>query len=279
MARSEVDINRLAVVRRVIYAMVTVAVVVPLVLGVPVSFRPLDRSRDLYDEMNNLQPGDHVLLSFDYAPDAKAELLPMSLSLLRHCFRNELIPIVMTTWVDGTGLCKQACDTAAEEAGRVSGEDYVFLGFKPGGGSLLLNMGENLKAAFSEDFYGQPTDPMPALKGVDSLRDIDLAIDLAAGPTVEMWVVYGSDRYDFPLAACTTAVIAPKMYPYLNSGQLVALSGGLRATADYEQLIQTPGAASDAMHAVTVTHLLLIVLLVGANVRFVVNRIRGKEGN
>jgi len=150
----------------------------------------------------------------------------------------------------------------------------VFLGFRPGYQNLVLNMGESLKGAFTVDYYGKPTADMPALQGVDTLEDIDLAIDIAAGATVEMWIAYGSDRFDFPLGAGVTAVMAPDLYPFLQSKQLVGFLGGLRGAGDYEQLLEKPDDATRGMPSQSLTHLLLIVLIVAANARFIAGRFR-----
>lgn len=266
-----------ALSRHLIYALVAAAVIVPMLHKTPCNFRATPSSQRMYAFIDQLPPGSHVLLSFDFSPDAKAELLPMAKALLRHCFHKGLIPIAMAHWPEGEGMAKQALETVSKEYGKVSGRDYVLLGFKPGGGNLLLNMGEDFKNAFPQDVDGKLTTTMEALAGVKTLRDIDLAIDLAAGLTVDMWVIFGSDRYGFKLAAGTTAVAAPMYYPYLNSQQIVGLLGGLRAAADYEQIVAHPGDASELMLPQTIAHLLLIVLLVGANVRFIARRLRGKD--
>jgi hypothetical protein len=113
---------------------------------------------------------------------------------------------------------------------------------------------------------------MPALKGVQSLKDIPLAVDIAAGATVEMWIAYGRDRFGFDLGAGCTAVIAPDLYPFLQSKQLVGLLGGLRGAADYEVLLEEPGSGVAGMQAQSVAHVLIIGLIVVANVIFLVRR-------
>ncbi len=263
--------------RHVIYALIAIAVIVPLLKKWPSSFTATPGPRRVYNFIEKLEPGSHVLLAFDYSPDSKAELYPMSVSLLDHCFRKGLIPIAMTHWPQGVGMARRAFDEVAAKHDKVAGEDYAVLGFKPGYVNLIINMGENLKSAFPEDLDGRSTETMPALEGVETLRDIDLAVDLAAGATVDAWVMYGSDRYDFPLVAAPTAVATPRCYPFVQSKQLVGLLGGLRGAADYEQILNVPGKATELMPAQTVTHLLLIVLILGANVRFIVRKLRGTE--
>jgi hypothetical protein len=283
MSPTPADLLRLRRTRHVIYLLVAVVVVLPFVFPMKMVFEPAASARKLYDRIDTLKSGSHVLLSFDFEPGSSAELNPMAQALLRHCFARELIPIVMTHWSTGVEQAEQLLAKAADDAQKQrhkpveSGKDYVFLGFKPGNVNLVLNMGENLKAAFDKDYYKQPTETMPALAGVQSLKNIDMAVDLAAGvPGVEMWIVYGSDRFHFPLGAGTTAVQAPQLYPFMNSNQLVGLLGGLRGAADYETLVQNPADATRGMLAQSATHMLLVILIVGANLRLLVGFFRRK---
>jgi hypothetical protein len=148
-----------------------------------------------------------------------------------------------------------------------AGRDYAMLGFRPGGVMLILNMGENLKGAFEKDLDGQKTETMAALEGVTSLGDFDLAMDFAAGGTIEGWIAYGADRFNFPLVAGSTAVQAPDLYTWLPSGQLKGFLGGLRGAADYETLLETPDMATKNMPAQSAAHVLIIVLIVFANIQ------------
>ena len=188
----------------------------------------------------------------------------------------------MTHWPLGVGMCEKACEETAREfasAGdpKIAGQDYVLLGYKPGASDLILNMGVDLKGAFPKDRDNNPTASMKALEDVKNLEDIDLVIDLAAGNTVEMWILYGSDKFGFDMAAGTTSVSAPRLYPYLDADQLVGLLAGARGAADYEKLIGHPAKATNGMVAQSVTQLLLIVLILGANVWYFINRYRGIE--
>ena len=284
MPADAADLRKLAITRYVVYALVAAAVIVPYLHELPLPFKPSPWARKLYDQVDKLPPGSHVLLCFDYAPGSKEELYPMSLAVLRHCHKKDLVPVVMTHWIDGVGLSKNLCEQAAAESKtmwgkeKVSGRDYVFLGYKPGFSNLILNMGDDLKGAFARDYYDKPTQGMAALEGVERLKDIDLAIDFAAGATVEMWIAYGSDRFGFPLGAGCTAVMAPDFYPFLQSGQLVGFLGGLRGAADYEKLLDKSGDATRGMQAQSVTHMLLIVLILGANAAFIVGVVRRRGG-
>jgi hypothetical protein len=138
-------------------------------------------------------------------------------------------------------------------------------------------MGENLKAAFDKDFFGQPTQSMEALAGVSSLKNIDLAIDFAAGGTVGMWIAYGRDKFGFPLAAGTTAVSTPELYPFYDSKQIIGFMGGLRGAADYESLTKARGDATRGMVAQSAAHVLIVLLILVANIAMFVRRSAGRR--
>ena len=278
------QLKRMTRIRQLIYVLVASAIIVPfLIEGLSLPGEAIPQAVQFFEKMESLEPGSHVLISFDYDPAAKAELYPMSVAILRHCFTNDLIPVVMTHWPNGIGMCEKACGDVAKEFvdkgdPKIAGRDFVFLGFKPGMHDLILNMGVDMKDTFPKDYYGKPTNTMQAMDGLTNLGDVDLAIDIAAGNTVEVWVAYGSDRFNFDLAAATTSVSAPKLYPFLDSEQLVGLLGGQRAAADYEKLIGQPDIATSGMVAQSFTHILLIVLIVGANIWYFISRLTGREG-
>jgi hypothetical protein len=284
MDNPKVNVKKLTAVRRIIYLLVAAAVIVPYILQPSLPGKPNHWTEIVYDRIEALKPGSHVLLAFDYDPSSQAELQPMSRAILLHCFKKDIIPVVMApNMPQAVSLMVQTCKDAAQECQKKwdkqkqPGRDYVVLGFRPGGSMLLLKMGENLKDAFEKDYYGNPTRDMKALAGLDSLKDLDFAVDLTAVGSVTDWIAYGSDRFDFPLAVGTTAVQAPDMYPWLQSKQIVGFLGGLRGAADYEILLNAPGKPGLGilgMPSQSAAHVLLIVLILGANVRFIAGRLR-----
>ncbi|HPD14295.1 MAG TPA: hypothetical protein PLE19_05065 [Planctomycetota bacterium] len=279
MSQPDNTLRRTLLARRVVYVLLAGAIILTALGKLQMKVVPAPLSRKVYERLEALPEGSPILFSFDYDPSAKEELYPMSQALLRHAFRRNLRPLVMTFWLNGVGLCKELVERTAKEAGKESGRDFVFLAYKPGGSNLLLNMGESLKGAFDKDFYGKPTEAMPALEGVDSLRDIPVVVGIAAGSTTEMWIAYGRDRFGFDLGAGCTAVIAPDLYPFLQSDQLFGLLGGLRGAADYEVLIGKPDTGVKGMPLQSVAHILIIVLIVAANVYVFAGRRSRRQGD
>jgi hypothetical protein len=71
-----------------------------------------------------------------------------------------------------------------------------------------------------------------------------------------------------------TAVTAPEMYPYLQSGQLVGLLAGMKGAGEYEQLVARPGLGTAGMVAQSSVHLMVVIFIVFANVVFVIEKAR-----
>ncbi len=278
---SDAELRWQLMIRRIIHLLLPIVVMVPFLCEIDMPGKPSPLVKQIYYDLEALEPGSVVLFSLDFDPGSQAELAPMTVAALRQCFKNDLHPIVMTHWFSGLGLHKRLLEETAEEFApdKKSGRDYVLLGFRPGGQSVILSMGDSITGAFDKDYYGKITEGMDALKDVDSLRDIDYALVLSAGGTIDgMWIPYGSDRYGFPIGAGCTAVMAPDLYPFEQSKQITGIIGGLRGAADYEVLVGAPDDATSAMAAQSFAHLYIIGLVIVANIEeFVRKRSKKRE--
>jgi len=261
--------------RRIIFAIITVAVIASLIVKFELPIPASEPVQGIYEKIDSLPQGSCVMISFDYDPSSKEELQPMAIAFLHHCFSRGLKVIGMTHYTGAPGLADLAMNSVAKQYQKNYGEDYVFLGYKPGGASLIINMGENLYTAFPKDFYGKDTATLPALQGVDSLRQISYLFDLAAGTTIETWLVYGKEKYKFEMGAGCTAVMGPDMYPFLQSKQLNGLLGGLKGAAEYEALVNKKANAVSGMRPQSVVHVIIIIFVIFGNVVFFISKRSG----
>jgi hypothetical protein len=253
--------------RRIIFLLIGLCTLVPLLYPVGLAIKVSPEVRGVYDYIDSLPEGSVFLLSLDFDPASKPELYPQAIALLRHAFQKNLRVIGMTLWVSGTGMADQVISLVAKDMAKVNGKDYVFLGWSPGVGSLIITLGQDLYKAFPSDYYNQPTKDLAVLKGVNTLRDINYVVSLAAGTAgIETWYVFGRDKYRFELGGGCTGVIAPGLYPLLRSGQINGLIGGLRGAAEYEVLVGKKGRAVAGMDAQSVTHFAIIGLVILCNV-------------
>ena len=258
--------------RRYIYLLVALAVIIPLLkpMGLPITITPPVQS--IFDKIDKIPAGGHVLFSLDYDPSSKPELYPMTIALFKHCFKRNIKVLALTLWPTGASLGETAIKEAAAPFKKVDGEDYVYFGYKVGYTVVIVSLGESIKNTFPVDFNQKPTGTMKAIQGIDKLHECDFVIDLAAGSSVDSWVAFGEERYKFPMGAGVTAVSATQYYPYVNTGQLVGLMGGLKGAAEYEKLVSEPGLATKGMDAQSIVHLMTIIIVIITNVLFLASR-------
>lgn len=260
--------------RRIVFLMVAIAVIIPTLLKVSFPITVSQPTRSVYDFIDELPPDSAILMAFDYGPSSLAELEPMAVAVLRHCFSKNVRVIGMTLFNVGARLGDRVMSDTAAEMGAVDGEDYVFLGFRPGGISVILGMGTAIDSVFNADYRGKPISEIPMMQDVKNYDHIALVLDLASSATPNTWIAYINTKYKQQVAAGVTGVMVSELYPFIQSGQLVGLMPGLLGAAEYETLIDTPEKATAGMSVQSFVHLLVLVLVVIGNVAFFIQRRR-----
>ena len=257
----------LGIDRRWIFLLVGIGVTLPLLFPVNLPVAASPRVRAAYQAIESVPEGSRVLVSLDYEPDIMAELQPMAIAVLRHCFRRNLKPVILTLYPAGPGLIERALAIAtAAEGGRVRGVDYTFLGYKSGNQAVILGLGENMHGLFPKDFYGTSTDSIPLMKGANSFTDFPLLINLSGSTIADYYIRIGASRYHRPMVLGSTAVMASDYYPYLSSGQIQGLIGGMKGAAEYERLVGIVGDARHGMDAQSLVHVIVVLLVLLGNV-------------
>lgn len=263
----------LALDRRWVFVGIALAVIIPIVTGYTLPLgKPAPPTVAVYEYIEKLEPGDVVMFGFDYGPASMPELHPQALALLRHCFDRKLRVLTVSLNVQGTVLASDALARAAAATGARDGIDYVNLGFKVGGASVILGMGsDGIANVYRVTADGRPTTDLPVMRGVRNYDDVALLVDLAASNIPGAWIAYAHQQYQQDVALGITAVMATDFYPYLQSQQIVGLVNGLKGAAEYEVLLglegkQAPGMLG--MSAQSISHLLIIVLVILGNIAY-----------
>jgi len=264
--------------RRFIFILIGLATALPLLFPVNLPVRVTPRVEAAYDTIDALKPGSYVLIPMDYEPDIMAELQPMAIAVLRHCFRKNLHVIAMTLYPAGPPLVESALHIAATAEHKVRNKDYVFLGYKSGFQTVMIGFGESIRQQYPIDFYGTRLDDIPVMRGVDSYRDIQLVVNLTASSAADYWIQFAAGRYHMPLVLGATAVMATDYYPYLSSRQLLGLIGGMKGAAEYERRMDIFGDARRGMDAQSLVHVIIAILVILGNAAFFVARRKGETG-
>ena len=268
----------LRVDRRIIFILIGLGTALPLLMPVNLPITVTPRVEEAYRQIDSLAEGSRVLISMDYEPDTMAELYPMSVAIMRHCFRKNLKVIAMTLYPAGPGLVEPALKAAAEAEGKTRNVDYVFLGYKSGFQTVMIGMGESIRQQYPVDFYRTPLDSIPVMRGFDSYAGIALVVNLTASSAADFWIQFAASRYHKKLILGATAVMATDYYPYLSSRQLLGLVGGMKGAAEYEKRMDLFGDARRGMDAQSLVHVIVSLLVILGNVALFAARRSGGDG-
>ncbi|MBD3256871.1 hypothetical protein GF377_00465 [candidate division GN15 bacterium] len=254
-----------------------IVVIVTMAIGYEPEVPASPDTLKMYQMIEDLPEGSVLMVSFDHEASSLPEIRPLALALLRHAFERDMRLIGTALLAEGTGVGYGLMRQVAAEYGKRYGTDYVYLGFRPQYIAAILSMGESIPATFPEDYLGEPYLSYPMLRGIESYDDIAGVISVTDGSMTVHWVEYGNGQYGVPISAFVTAAMVTTYDPYLSSGQLVSIVGGLRGAAEYEQLIGIGGSGARGMLAQTSSHLYVILLIIIGNVIYFANRRKGRR--
>ena len=263
-----------AVERRIVFLYIGIAVSLPLFMSLTQKIKISPEVIEAYDNLKALPAGSKVLISFDYDPPSAPELQPMAISVIRYCFEHDLKVIIMGLWPQGPQQAQMAVaqvltDSVIAAKNLKYGEDYVNLGFQTGNEFVIQRMGSDISSMFAKDYLGNSYADLPLVRNVRNFSNIDFSFNLSAGyPGTIEWVQVAVDRYGLKMAAGNTAVQAPQVYPYLRSGQVKGLLGGMSGAAECEAAIKQPGKGTKFMLSQSFAHMVVIAFIIIGNVAY-----------
>ena len=265
--------------RRWIFLIIAAVVIVPLLIPVGLPIRPTDTTKNVYDSIEKLPVGSKVLLSVEYSPSTRPENHPMTISILRHLFKNDHKVFITCLWPDGQFMAQDAINQVAkQEFNKTYGIVYVFLGFRPGNEAVVKDIVSNLRKLYTVDVYQKKIDEIPLMKGINNFKDFDFLFSSSAGfPGTIEWVQYASDPTGIPMASGVTSIKVNEVMPYVQAGQMVGVLAGMPGAAEYEALINQKGSATSGMDAQSVAHLVIVLFIILGNVSFFIERNRSKK--
>lgn len=268
--------------RRVVFLYIALAISLPLLMQKSAPVPVTDDVMKLVDAMDKLTPGSKVLAAFDYDPASAPELQPMGVAFMKYAFKHDFKVIVMGLWPQGSQQANQAIEEAMKDKVIAAknlqyGVDYVNLGYQAGAEFVIQSMGSDFKRMFPLDDRHIPYDSLQILQDVTNFSNIDFIFNLSAGkPGTVEWIQIAVDRFGAICGAGNTAVQAPQVYPYLRSGQLTGLLGGMSGGAEFEKAINEKGQASTFIFSQMISHAMVIAFIIMGNIAFFLSRKKKK---
>jgi len=233
--------------------------------GLPIGVT--DSAHEVFELIESLDSGDVVMISFDHEASSLPEVGPLGAAIADHCFRKRINVVGLALFAEGTAAGYELLTERAGGAGARYGDDWIYLGFRPQYTAAILGMGESIPDVFAADYRGTEIGTLPLGRRVLDYNDIDLVVSVADGSMPTYWVEYAQARYGQKIVAALSAVMVTSFTPYLEAGQLAGILPGLRGAAAYEQLLNSPGAGSRGMDAISGAHVLLALLVVAGNIQ------------
>ena len=265
--------------RRWIFVVLAIVVFIPILIPIGMPIRATVTTKVVYDAIESLPPNSKVLVSVEYSPSTKPENHPMTISVLRHLFKNDHKVFVTCLWPDGQFMAQDALKQVAdEEFGKVYGEDYVFLGFRPGNEAVVKGIVSNIRKLYTVDVYQTKIDEIPLMEGVNKFSDFAFLFSASAGyPGTIEWVQYAADPTGIPMSSGVTSIQVNEVMPYVQSGQIIGVLAGMPGAAEYEALLGQKGTATSGMDAQSIAHLVIVLFIILGNAAFFIERQRSRK--
>jgi hypothetical protein len=258
----------------------------------------------IYDEgsaevnrlINQLPENSRVLVGFDFEPGLASELDAAAYSVFDHLVSQGTLFTTISTTPTGPILAERFFQYILPNEKLIDGQDYVNLGYLPGGAAGLLNFIENPPGMMPYSIEGssvwatETSEALPPVNGINEITDFEMIILLVDDPDIaRIWVEqlspYITDSQTLTsLVLVTSAQLEPIVRPYFESipQSVNGLVVGLRGGSAYARLVggeQLPGQFWDAFGVGTFVAALLI--LVGGLAYYVVpelsRTVRGQE--
>jgi hypothetical protein len=287
--------------RRYIYLVVALAIIVPFMIPYNSKTYTTETTESIYQLVDSYagRPDRAMLISFEHDASTMPELYPMEIALLRQCFLRH-VKVFMICWQPTTApLIDYVVNMVKEEFPDVkSGVDYCNFGFKPIYLPLILGMGDDISTAVETDAEGRNIANLPIMQNIKNYNEMNFVIEFSGSIAATTWVNYARARFGANVAAGVTAVMAAEQYPYIQTGQLIGMMGGLKGAAEYEKLVdlfaqqdrkfskeiarsEHPNIltmnpkftkARIGMNAQTVAHVMILVFIIVGNIGFFITR-------
>lgn len=265
--------------RRWIFLIVLIVVVVPTIVPLNLPVQTTPEARAVYESIDALPDGSLMFVSFDYEPASTPECDPLAIALMRHCFAKKMKVVAVTYIPQGSGIGERILNQMRDEFKLTYGEDFVWLGYRPGNQAMIIGLTQDLNGTFRTDVYGTDTtdyEKLPILKGISTLKDFPYMIDIHDDSQVDYWIIYANERMGIKIASACTALMAAGIYPYYNVGQLTGIVGGLKGASEYEKLLSDSkrfegtginpiGFGTKGMDAQSVIHMFVIFMIILGN--------------
>ena len=293
--------------RRIIYALVALAVVVPLVQQWRLQPAKMQSAQKFYDAVEALPNDDAsiVLIAADWGPSTKAENEPQTEVLIEHLLRRRVHFALISSITEAEPFLVGLPDRVAKRLNSENpeekweyGKEWVNLGYRPAMGAMIQKMAsaQDIRQTLGIDVRGTPLAEVPCMRSVKNIKNVKMMAEFTGlVGAVDGWLqFFQTADYRPPMVHGCTSITIPEAYIYLDSGQLIGLHEGIAGAAAHSALLtdakladgtpkyknRGPDIAIVTNTALAVAHVVIIVLIILGNLGMVLlmRRARAARG-
>jgi hypothetical protein len=244
-------------------------------VGVPIQVTEMTYT--FYDIIEDLQPDDYVLWSFDTGNWFTNN--QVDIAIMKHLKRKILEDgVKLVAWttagVDGIIFIERSWDIIGWDDLEY-GEDWVFLGWLPGRETAYAQMREDIWAAFETDHYGTKLEDITIMANANNLQDFSL-VGVSCNTSPDDFMRQWSGK-GVPLVCENGASAIPLMMPYIENGAMAAYMTTQKQAAEYESIIGFKGLPTRQQDAQAVGQLFLLSIAIIGNIVYWKDRIGGEK--
>lgn len=277
-----------AVDRRVFYWILFVALTVPFLtpLGLPITVTPSTRS--YYDGLKTIQNDEVVVLSINSGVSAWGDCLPAMVASVYQVHQQGGKLIVWSIGYNDCDLTWTKIKTILAKdvfSDWVEGEDYVYFGYCSPQETNVALLRDNIRSVYPKDVRGVNTDDIPLMKTINDATKIKFVMSSDTGDAqiyyIRQWkngaVNYVGTGKPPLVAELGIAMNKSGDMVYYLSGDEFGLVAGSRGAAELEALVGRKGDATTTMDSISVSHVLLVLAIILANIGVLATRGQKKK--
>ncbi len=264
--------------RRIFYWILFIGLMIPYIspLGLPVAVTTSTQA--YYDKLNSLPAGSVVVLSINSGVSAWGDCLPAMTATVKLLVQKNIKIIVWGMGQVDIDLTWAKIESQVPALGTSYkyGTDYVYFGYLPTQETTVSLLRDNIRGVFSEDKNGTPIGNIPMMANVNGAKDIAAVCSSDTGDVQSYYVkLWKNGPTNTPVAELGIAMNKSGDMPYFLSGDEFGLVAGSRGGAELEKLIGALGDGTTTMDAINVSHILIVLAIILANVGYFA--MRGKK--
>ena len=265
-----------AIDRRVFYWILFISLAVPYLrpLSLPIAVTPSVQA--YYDGLRTIKPGEVIVLSINSGVSAWGDCLPAMVASVKQISDQGGKLLVWSIGYTDVDITWQEIKKKLQEVFSKwkEGQDYVYFGYCPGQETNVALLRDDISKVYTQDINKTPIANIPLMKTVIGAKDIKMALSSDTGDAqayyVRQWkngpVMYTQTGKQPLIAELGIAMNKSGDMPFFLSGDLFGLVPGSRGAAELEKLINRPGDATTVMDSISVSHVLLVIAILLANI-------------